>query len=406
MAPLIPNGFIHPELNLFFAFIIGLGFGYVLEQAGFSSSRKLAGVFYGYDFVVLRVFFTAGITALTGLLILAQLGWVEWSMLYVNPTYLWSAIVGGAIMGFGFILGGFCPGTSMVGAVIGRIDAIVFVVGMMAGVFIFGEFFPVFKPLYLGDYLGGLYVYDVFGISRDWFALMLVLMALMAFGVTRIIEDKVNKVKENQIHGRPSYFIPVIVLLILAFINIMLPDEKASRFTETSTDLMLDEMQSKNRLVTADEVAYSLMGNSTNIVLVDIRPVEKHEAFHLPGSISVPLGELLAPEWKDIFKDHKKRIVFYSNSQSLADQAWFIARRAGNRNAFVLEGGLNNLFETVFVEKPLPDNSDELTQQRYRFLNEARSFFIQGGAIKEETKPQVPIKKIIEIKAPTGGGGC
>jgi len=406
MAPLIPNGFINPELNLFFAFIIGLGFGYVLEQAGFSSSRKLAGVFYGYDFVVLRVFFTAGVTALTGLLILAQLGWVEWSMLYVNPTYLWSAIVGGAIMGFGFILGGFCPGTSMVGAVIGRIDAIVFVIGMMAGVFIFGEFFTVFKPLYLGNYFGGLYVYDVFGISRDWFALMLVLMALMAFGVTRIIEDKVNKVKENQIHGRPSYFIPVIVLLILAFVNILLPDEKASRLTESSPDLMLDEIQSGKRLVTADEVAYSLMGNSTNIVLVDIRPAEKYEAFHLPGAISVPLGDLLAPEWKDIFKDQKKRIVFYSNSQSLADQAWFIARRAGNRNTFVLNGGLNNLFETVFVEKPLPDNSDELMQQRHRFLNEARNYFIKGGAIKEEAKPQVPIKKIIEIKAPAGGGGC
>jgi hypothetical protein len=54
MGPLIPQGFINPDLNLFFAFVIGLGFGSVLEQAGFSSSRKLAGLFYGYDFIVLR----------------------------------------------------------------------------------------------------------------------------------------------------------------------------------------------------------------------------------------------------------------------------------------------------------------------------------------------------------------
>ena len=57
MAPFIPQGYINPELTLFFALMLGIGFGYILEQAGFSSARKLAGVFYGYDFVVLRVFF-------------------------------------------------------------------------------------------------------------------------------------------------------------------------------------------------------------------------------------------------------------------------------------------------------------------------------------------------------------
>ncbi|HPE43645.1 MAG TPA: YeeE/YedE thiosulfate transporter family protein, partial [Bacteroidales bacterium] len=113
MGPLIPQGFVNPDLNLFFAFVIGLGFGYVLEQGGFSNSRKLAGVFYGYDFVVLRVFFTAAITAALGLLLFNYLGWVNYDLLYINPTYLWSALVGGVIMGFGFILGGFCPGTSM-----------------------------------------------------------------------------------------------------------------------------------------------------------------------------------------------------------------------------------------------------------------------------------------------------
>lgn len=107
MGPLIPQGFINPDLNLFFAFVIGLGFGSVLEQAGFSSSRKLAGLFYGYDFIVLRVFFTAAITAMTGLLLFSYLGWIDYSMLYVNPTYFWSAIVGGVIMGLGFIMGGF-----------------------------------------------------------------------------------------------------------------------------------------------------------------------------------------------------------------------------------------------------------------------------------------------------------
>jgi uncharacterized protein len=53
MGPLIANEIISSNTNLFLAFLIGIGFGYVLESSGFSSSRKLAGVFYGYDTVVL-----------------------------------------------------------------------------------------------------------------------------------------------------------------------------------------------------------------------------------------------------------------------------------------------------------------------------------------------------------------
>lgn len=406
MAPLIPHGFINPELNLFFAFVIGLGFGYVLEQAGFSSSRKLAGVFYGYDFVVLRVFFTAGITALTGLITMSYLGWVDWSSLYVNPTFLWAAIVGGAIMGFGFILGGFCPGTSMVGAVIGRIDAIVFVGGMMIGIFLFGEFFSVFKPIYLGYYFGEIYVYETLGIGRNWFALMLIVMALVAFGITRIIEDKINKINPKELAMRPSYLIPVIAILVLGLVNVILPEEKPAKLGEPTPAEIAEAFNKPERLIMPDEVAFQIIKNKSDLILVDVRNAEQYNAFHLPGAISVPMDEILSPAWKRFFKQQDKRLVFYSNSQSIADQAWFLAQREGLENVFVLEGGLNHLFETVFKQQELSSNANEQMQYRHRFLQQAREFFITGGAFREEARPAVPVKKIIEIQAPAGGGGC
>ena len=138
MGPLSVNELISSNTNLFLAFIIGIGFGFVLEQSGFSSSRKLAGVFYGYDTVVLKVFFTAAITAMLGLLFFSLFGWVDLNLVYVNPTYLTSAIIGGIIMGAGFIIGGYCPGTSFCGASIGKIDAFVFIGGLFLGVLIFG----------------------------------------------------------------------------------------------------------------------------------------------------------------------------------------------------------------------------------------------------------------------------
>ena len=110
---------ISPEFDLVIAVLLGAGFGFVLEQAGFSSTRKLVGLFYGYDFTVLKVFFTAGVTAMTGILVLGHLGALDTSAIYVNPTFLWSALIGGLIMGVGFILGGFCPGTSLCAAAVG-----------------------------------------------------------------------------------------------------------------------------------------------------------------------------------------------------------------------------------------------------------------------------------------------
>ena len=82
MGPVVPIFEISQELNFLIAFVIGLGFGFALEQAGFSSSRKLAGMFYGYDTTVLKVFFTAAITAMLGLVFLNYYGLIDMSIVY------------------------------------------------------------------------------------------------------------------------------------------------------------------------------------------------------------------------------------------------------------------------------------------------------------------------------------
>jgi uncharacterized protein len=190
MGPLVINNIISENTNLFLAFIIGIGFGFVLEQSGFSSSRKLAGVFYGYDSVVLKVFFTAAITAMLGLLFFSLFGWVDLDLVYVNPTYLTSAIVGGIIMGAGFIIGGYCPGTSFCGASIGKIDGMIFVVGLFIGVFIFGIGYNLWDELYMAKFLGAPKVSQSLGLSDGFFALLLIIAALVMFTAAEWAEKK------------------------------------------------------------------------------------------------------------------------------------------------------------------------------------------------------------------------
>lgn len=190
MGPLVINEIISENTNLFLAFIIGIGFGFVLEQSGFSSSRKLAGVFYGYDTVVLKVFFTAAITAMLGLLFFSLFGWVDLNLIYINPTYLTSAIVGGVIMGAGFIMGGFCPGTSFCGAAIGKIDALVFIGGLFLGVFIFGIGYDLWDGMYMAKFLGTPKISESLGLSDGFFAFLLIIIALGMFIVAEWAEKK------------------------------------------------------------------------------------------------------------------------------------------------------------------------------------------------------------------------
>lgn len=190
MGPLVINEIISPETNLFLAFIIGIGFGFVLESSGFSSSRKLAGVFYGYDTVVLKVFFTAAIVAMIGMLFMSLFGWLNLDLVYINPTYLPSAIAGGVIMGAGFIMGGFCPGTSFCGAAIGKIDALVFVGGLFIGIFIFAEGYGLWEDFYQAGFKGIPKLSDSLGLTDGLLALLVVFAAIGMFYVGEWAEKK------------------------------------------------------------------------------------------------------------------------------------------------------------------------------------------------------------------------
>ncbi len=193
MGPLIPQGIIGTEWNFVIALILGMAFGFLLEAAGFSSSRKLVGLFYGYDFVVLRVFFTAGATAAAGIILFDYFGWIDVSMLYVQPTYWGAAIVGGVIMGLGFVTGGFCPGTSIAAASIGKLDALMLVFGLFVGAFIYGETYPLLKDFVNSGNQGGIKVYDSLGMSRGFFTFLLILVAVGMFYAVPLIEKRVKK---------------------------------------------------------------------------------------------------------------------------------------------------------------------------------------------------------------------
>jgi hypothetical protein len=180
-----------PEwLNILTAFLIGTGFGFALEQAGFSSSRKLAGMFYGYDTTVIKVFFTAAIVALLGSQVMSYLGLLNLNQVYVNEFYVTASIVGGVIMGAGFIMGGFCPGTGLCAMSIGKIDAIVFIAGGLVGAFLFAETYPYIQKMANANFKGPVKINEALGLSPGLFTLLMIVTAAVMFWIAELAEKK------------------------------------------------------------------------------------------------------------------------------------------------------------------------------------------------------------------------
>ena len=190
MAPVLTSSETFEFINLLTAFLVGTGFGFALEQGGFSSSRKLAGMFYGYDATVLKVFFTAAIVAMIGSRILSSLGLLEMDLVFHNPYFIGPAIVGGIIMGAGFIMGGFCPGTGISAAAIGKIDAFVFLLGGGIGAFLFAESYPLIQGFMVSGSRGSVKLSESLGLSDTLFIFLVTVAAIAMFWLAEKAERK------------------------------------------------------------------------------------------------------------------------------------------------------------------------------------------------------------------------
>lgn len=190
-GPLYIMGEFGDGVSLWIAVGIGFLFGFVLERAGFGDARNLTNIFYFRDMRVLKVMFSALVTAMIGLILFSWAGLFDYSTLLevsLLKTYLWPQLVGGILFGLGFVIGGYCPGTSVVGIVSGKLDAVVFLLGMVAGIWIFAAGFPFWGSFYMTADMGRLTLWQAFGLRPEWMALAITVMALVAFWLASLAE--------------------------------------------------------------------------------------------------------------------------------------------------------------------------------------------------------------------------
>ncbi len=180
MFPLSSTLDLSTAATLGLAVLLGFGFGFALERAGFGSARKLTAVFYFYDMSVVKVMFTAIVTAMAGLFLLSTAGVLELGELYVEPTSYPGAILGGLVFGVGFLVGGYCPGTSVAACATGRLDGFAFLVGMLGGVYVFAEVMPGMDAWVRSKAVGELTLPSLTGLGMGWFVLIFIGILVVA----------------------------------------------------------------------------------------------------------------------------------------------------------------------------------------------------------------------------------
>lgn len=403
--------------------LIGIAFAFGLEISGFSNSYVLTGQFYFRNGRVIKAMFTAIVAAMVLVFGAVALGWLDYDVIWVDPTYLWPGIVGGALMGIGIIIGGYCPGTSIVSSVALKKDAWFFVLGGLVGTFLFSETERLFHYFYNSSFYGRLTLMDVFHLSAGAVVFIMVLLALIVFWLN---EWAVNKFKREDTQPYPTpRWLPIasgVVLLVAVGLWGMWPSWQ-QRWNQVAAQQapLLEQNQVQ---IHPGELATALNKTKTlQVVVLDVRDDYAYNLFHLRWSRHVPLSELesVIPELKKMAQETPTTVfVVVSNGEAQATTAWKMLAAYKVPNIYLLGGGLNQWVQ-IFGEEDLaegtlvaaqPSQNPEVFNyyckaalgDRYRSADMLAD--PENEELLEKVKDQFVPK--IKIKAPSGpaGGGC
>ena len=400
--------FIKPGMYLIFA-IIGFAFGYVLEISGFGDSRKLAAQFYFKELTVLKVMFSAIVVAMVLIFAAVGLGFLDYNGIWVNPTYLWSGIVGGLIMGVGFIVGGFCPGTSLVSAATLKLDGVFFVLGVLTGIFFFGETVGLYEDFWNGSYFGRLTIMDWLNLPNGVVVTIIMFMALFMFWGGEQLERIFGK---RDLAKEPKWRIAwgaVLALSAVAVIFIGQPTtaEKWQKVAFTKgASLTAREVQ-----IHPGELLNSLADNTLKVVVLDVRSEADYNLFHIKGARLAP-AEQLTELAKEFLVEPAGNTIYVvtSNDEAAATEAWKTLVAESVANVYILEGGINNWLSVFGEEDPQivatqapPSDKEAL---RYTFPAALGARYEASDPDPHHWTLEFTPKIKLETKRDKSGGGC
>ncbi len=387
--------------------LVGLAFGATLETAGFGNSKKLAAQFYFKDLTVFKVMFTAIIVACTLIFLSSSIGLLDYNLIWVPPTYLWPGIVGGLIMGVGFIVGGFCPGTSLVAMATGKVDGVFFVLGALTGIFLFGETVSSFAVFFESSYMGRFTLPELFGVDYGVVVLLVVVMALLMFWAGEKVEAAMGGETAQK---APRWAVPAAAgLVALAVLTMVLGQpSNADRWKMIEAEQMA-LLDGREVQVSPAELLSVIHDSRIKTVMLDVRDERHYNQFHIHGARRLAQDEIIDAARELMFEGANTVFVAMGNDESAATEAWKMLKAESLPNVYILEGGVNNWIRTFgeedFVQESLLRDRDN-DQPAFRFdaALGARHPAAESNPYSYEIEFEPKVK--LELKRAPTSGGC
>lgn len=196
IAPLYKLGTIDDLGMIITALGIGILFGYLLISSGMGNARKISAVFYGSDWSVMKVMFSAVVTTMVLTYSTFYFGLLDLNLVQLANLNLTAQIVGGLLFGVGMVVGGYCPGTAMAAGITRKLDALIFLLGFVAGLWLFAANYAWISDVFYNDNLGKVTLSDIFNMSYGSISLMVIIVALSTFFLLEKTEGK--------LYGKPA----------------------------------------------------------------------------------------------------------------------------------------------------------------------------------------------------------
>lgn len=201
-----------------------------------------------------------------------------------------------------------------------------------------------------------------------------------------------------------NYIYLTILMLVLAAGTWLL--QKPSEFKQIKPETLLWEIIQPTRYVTTDQVAKMIIQKDPSLEIIDVRSEEEYNEFSLPNAINVPLDSILNSSNLAFFGIKGVKVVFISDDDIEADQAWVITKRLGYKSTYVMKGGLNSWIETIIQPQEPVQTAAETEFELYSFRKGAQLFFT--GATVETASSGSKEKVVVQRKKKTAvaAGGC
>lgn len=170
-------------MEQFYALGVGVAMGFLIQRVGASSPGMILRNLRLENLSIIKFM---ALTIAVGMVLVYGLSAGGVPMHFdIKPTYVLGVLVGGLIFGVGFAVGGFCPGTCVVGIGEGRKDAWFAMLGGIVGALAFTLMYTVLESLLITPMnLGKVTLADELGLPA--IAVALALGALMTFVVYKL----------------------------------------------------------------------------------------------------------------------------------------------------------------------------------------------------------------------------